>query len=57
VLSAEVVDLGWWCCIFLGGWLGCYMHVRVIMKMLIQDQVTVFQWLLYIKYGGPRLVR
>jgi hypothetical protein len=25
--------------------------------MLIQDQVTVFQWLLYIKYGGPRLAR
>jgi hypothetical protein len=23
--------------------------------MLIQDQVTVFQWLVYIKYGGPRL--
>jgi hypothetical protein len=21
--------------------------------MLIQDQVTVFQWLVYIKYGGP----
>jgi hypothetical protein len=25
--------------------------------MLIQDQVAVFQWLLYIKYGGPRLAR
>jgi hypothetical protein len=25
--------------------------------MLIQDQVTVFQWLLYIKYGGSRLAR
>jgi hypothetical protein len=25
--------------------------------MLIQDQVTVFKWLLYIKYGGPRLAR
>jgi hypothetical protein len=25
--------------------------------MLIQDQVTVFLWLLYIKYGGLRLVR
>jgi hypothetical protein len=23
--------------------------------MLIQDQVTVFQWLLYIKYGGLSL--
>jgi hypothetical protein len=33
VLSAEVVDLGWWCCIFLGGLLGCYMHVRLILKM------------------------
>jgi hypothetical protein len=25
--------------------------------MLMQDQVTVFQWLLYIKYGRPRLAR
>jgi hypothetical protein len=25
--------------------------------MLIQDQVTLFQWLLYIKHGGPRLAR
>jgi hypothetical protein len=25
--------------------------------MLIQGQVTVFQWLVYIKYGGPRLAR
>jgi PII-like signaling protein len=23
-----------------------------VMETLIQDQVTVFQWLLYIKYGG-----
>jgi hypothetical protein len=25
--------------------------------MLIQDHVTVFQWLLCIKYGGPGLAR
>jgi hypothetical protein len=25
--------------------------------MLIQDQVTVFQWLSFIKYGGLRLAR
>jgi hypothetical protein len=33
VLNEEVVDLGWWCCIVLGGWLGCCVYVRVILKM------------------------
>jgi hypothetical protein len=30
---------------------------NVLGNMLIKDQVTVFQWLLYIKYGGPGMAR